>query len=75
MAAFKVAHAGSSTSTHIRTKPPKAKKRAQVAPVGRLTLPITVQSEEPKARPTIRSDKSEARGKRPPVTKSLARGK
>jgi len=38
-------------------------------------LPITVQSEEPKARPTIRSDKSEARGKRPPVTKSLARGK
>jgi hypothetical protein len=99
MAVFKVAHTGSSTSTHIRTKPPKAKKRTQVAKVGppaslhvkkgppkgprrfqvaqvgRLTSPITIQPEEPKARPAIRSDKSQARGKRPPVTKSLARGK
>ncbi len=98
MAAFKVAHTGSSaTSTHIRTKPPKAEKHTQVAKVGpaasllvkkgppkgprrfwvaqvgRLTLPITIQPEEPKARPVIHSDKSQARGKRPPVTKSLAR--
>src|ERR1035441_10262567 len=75
MAVFKVAHTGSSTSTHIRTKPPKAKRprhfvagppkgpRHFVAPVGRLTSPITIQPEEPKARPAPRSDKSQARGK------------
>ena len=94
MATFKVAHAGFATSTHIRTKPPKAEhtrvanlgpaaslffkkgppkgpRRFWVAQVGRLISPITIQPEEPKAHPAVRSDKSQARGKRPPITKSL----
>ena len=70
-----VAHVGPSTSLQVKKTPPKAKKRKLVAQVGRITSPITAQPEEPKGRSAIRSDKSQARGKRSPVTKSQARGK
>jgi hypothetical protein len=49
--------------------------RHMVKPEGRFTSPTPIQPEKPETRPAIRSDKSQARGKRPPITKSQARGK